>query len=310
MITVFNSDRIIFDLGETFADIAVEFFETNNVKISTNNEGISLRDTEILKFITRLKAAKPAAQVTIVTANKKEDFPADNITVINNLHHLKKAQFYISDVEFIPSIKNKFGFFSRRASWDRLIIGAFLNQFHKSETLMSFHADITDANNTHTIGIQDVLFFDSASFFSVTSFLKECPVLLDREYSSRMISPESGAYELLSAYPRLFVDIVAESYITGESFFCTEKTARPIIGLTPFIVNGPKHYLQNLKELGFKTFSRWWSEQYDEVDGSLRVNRITQLIDDISQWDCNKKEQVLIDMHETLIHNLNTLKNL
>jgi hypothetical protein len=111
---------------------------------------------------------------------------------------------------------------------------------------------------------------------------------------------------IIQIYDQIFCDLVAETYITGNSFFPTEKTLRPIIAKTPFIVLGPKGFLQNLKKLGFLTFSDWWDEEYDNFSGIERIRMIQNTVNSIMQWDDYKLAQVLKEMQPTLNNNLNT----
>ena len=91
----------------------------------------------------------------------------------------------------------------------------------------------------------------------------------------------------------------------GNTFFPTEKTIRPIIAQTPFIIMGPKHYLANLKKLGFKTFDKWWSEDYDQFAGVDRIIEIKKRLSDIFSWQQEKLHTVLTEMQPILEFNYN-----
>ena len=80
------------------------------------------------------------------------------------------------------------------------------------------------------------------------------------------------------------MDIVVETYVSGQSFFPTEKTLRPIIAQTPFIVMGPKGYLANLRRMGFMTFGQWWDESYDNIaNDDQRHRTVSQLVIDVAK---------------------------
>ena len=84
---------------------------------------------------------------------------------------------------------------------------------------------------------------------------------------------------LTNFYQNIFLDVVVESHVAGQTFFPTEKTIRPIYALTPFVVFGPQGYLSNLQaRYGFKTFSNWWSEDYDNSQNYDRIKMMYQLI--------------------------------
>ena len=62
----------------------------------------------------------------------------------------------------------------------------------------------------------------------------------------------------------------------------TEKIWKPIIAKHIFVVHGNYLYLQKLKELGFKTFSKYFDESYDiEIDRYKRIDKIVQLCNDL-----------------------------
>ena len=61
-----------------------------------------------------------------------------------------------------------------------------------------------------------------------------------------------------------------------DTFFITEKTTKPIAMKHPFMVLSSFHFLKNLRELGFRTFSDHLDESYDlEQDMKKRVEIIT-----------------------------------
>jgi len=87
---------------------------------------------------------------------------------------------------------------------------------------------------------------------------------------------------LLAHYHRFHIEIVAESYVLGETYFPTEKTVRPIAAGKPFIVMGPRFFLRRLQDQGFRTWGDHWDESYDDLEGRDRLNRIKKLIADIA----------------------------
>jgi hypothetical protein len=87
--------------------------------------------------------------------------------------------------------------------------------------------------------------------------------------------------DLLAHYGKFDIELVAETYTLGTTFFPTEKTIRPIVGNKPFVVYGPVGHLQNLKNLGFKTYSDFWDEGYDNYQGPQRWQKIQQVLDHI-----------------------------
>ena len=58
----------------------------------------------------------------------------------------------------------------------------------------------------------------------------------------------------------------------------TEKIWKPIMAQHLFVVHGNHLYLQKLREMGFKTFNRYFDESYDlEKDANKRADKIVSL---------------------------------
>ena len=65
-----------------------------------------------------------------------------------------------------------------------------------------------------------------------------------------------------------------------------------------------------MRERGFKTFSKWWDESYDdEIDGWLRLKKIMELILEISKRTQKELLDMYIDMSDVLQHNSDLIKN-
>lgn len=116
----------------------------------------------------------------------------------------------------------------------------------------------------------------------------------------------------LDAHRSTFVNIITESLIHDSYVvFFSEKTFKPMISAQPFIIVGNPYSIQKLKEYGFKTFDRWWDESYDsEKSLSKRLEKITNVMEEISTWDYEKCYQVTQEMEDTLKHNLDVLLDL
>ena len=71
--------------------------------------------------------------------------------------------------------------------------------------------------------------------------------------------------------------LVSESNDTNNEIFMTEKIWKAIIAKHVFVVHGNFLYLQKLREMGFKTFSSYFDEGYDqELHQKLRIEKITK----------------------------------
>ncbi len=114
--------------------------------------------------------------------------------------------------------------------------------------------------------------------------------------------PEPDAYELTptvggsgalafseAAVRDTFFQLVTETEVSHHSQRFTEKILKPIACHRPFVVFGPMGTLARLRDLGFRTFSDIFPEDYDDIaDPEQRMCRILDVIDDIVQSDRSK----------------------
>lgn len=70
----------------------------------------------------------------------------------------------------------------------------------------------------------------------------------------------------MNVYEQTAYSIVAETYVTNEFNFYTEKTAKPILGRRLFVAFAGQYHLRNLRRLGFQTFHGIIDETYDTVE--------------------------------------------
>ena len=107
-----------------------------------------------------------------------------------------------------------------------------------------------------------------------------------------------------------FCDVVTNTFVTGDQFNLDEKLGRAIYMKNPFIVMGPPGYLQNLRKLGFKTFSSHWNEGYDHLEGPQRCVEIMNVIDKISKMSKEDLQASYVSMQDILDHNLHVYNTL
>jgi hypothetical protein len=114
----------------------------------------------------------------------------------------------------------------------------------------------------------------------------------------------AGASLNIQAHLDCFLNIITETLFHNESIFISEKTYKPIYMCQPFIIFGNPDTLKKLKELGYKTFDKWWDESYDvEIDVNKRFHKIVNILEQISEWDMDKCFEIKKEMQDILIHN-------
>lgn len=111
--------------------------------------------------------------------------------------------------------------------------------------------------------------------------------------------------DILEHYTKFKIEVVAETYTRGETFFPTEKTVRPLSAGKPLLVHGPRNFLKNLRNLGFRTWNHVWDESYDQLEGAARWAAML----DVIQYVCERRH-IEHECVEIAAHNIEHLKNL
>ena len=113
---------------------------------------------------------------------------------------------------------------------------------------------------------------------------------------------------VLDYYDKSCFEVVCETYgeeINDDSFYVTEKICKPILMKHPFVVVGNKHYLKNLRSIGFKTFDSLIDESYDTLDDHRqRAEAISNLL---SKLDMKKSKDFYLKSRKICDHNQSIL---
>ena len=116
-------------------------------------------------------------------------------------------------------------------------------------------------------------------------------------------------YEQKQPYLDSYFSIVTETGFPEPSQFATEKIFRPILHFHPFIVYGSQGTLSMLKDLGFKTFSLFIDESYDEEKSSFRrMQKITSEVKRICSMSQDEMHDWYYQMEDILFHNRELIK--
>lgn len=225
-----------------------------------------------------------------------------------------KRQKSIPSVCTVPRWQNfgtRFGIFIGRSNWMRLALASHIWNYHRDQSLITFHYDRTKDFHIANFGLENLLnrhFEDREIFFK---FIEHLPLTFGDNLNYPItIHKDNAPYNLLSEYKNFFCEIVCETFFTGDTFFMTEKIYRPIIAKRPFLVQGPVNFLKNLRSLGFKTFSHWWDEGYDEDPADARYPTFKVNIDYIANQSDSTIQSWYNEMQPILEHNYQVLQTL
>jgi len=105
-------------------------------------------------------------------------------------------------------------------------------------------------------------------------------------------------------YDATYVSLVAETETQYGGFCVSEKISKPLISGKPFFMFGAPGYLQALRDIGFKTFDRWWSEEYDAIhDPGKRIQAIVNTLASFNSLSTENKINYMEEMKAVTEHN-------
>jgi hypothetical protein len=294
------------------------------IVINLNDEGpdiIELDDGKFLSYLKKLAAehSYDLSNITVDTKNLIQKCSDINLKITSPFYSINFAPY-----DIVPNLERKkinkhFGCFVYRSNGPRLYLGQYLFDQYKEKSILRFHWDNDTEVHAHNIGLEYLINrFGFKDVSKQAQFLANCPVI-DKKITIDTGTSKNAAEQLMSndqqdflkLYQTFFVEMVCETCFSGNVFFPSEKIWRPMLLRTPFIVQGPKGFLKNLKKLGFMTFDRWWSEAYNEDwPGIESLERITQVLDYIGSLDIGQLQSLYEEMLPVLEHNYHVVRSL
>ena len=116
-------------------------------------------------------------------------------------------------------------------------------------------------------------------------------------------------YEQKEPYLDSYFSIVTETGFPEPYSGATEKIFRPILHFHPFIVYGSQGTLSMLRDLGFKTFSPYINESYDNEKTTFRrMQKITKEVKRICSMSKDEMHEWYYQMEDILIYNRELIK--
>jgi hypothetical protein len=254
-----------------------------HIVLDIGSEGASLRalgiEDLLLKHCAETKT--PHDLVTISNwPNTLEQTPFSRGYIPRISHFVWMSKNYWLDTVPPGQHEYKFGYFMGRRTPSRLAMMYQVNQLHPGEFLLSaMKTQVPDPwvsvpNGMYLEKISDWIGQDEIDWWQTAPVGSVDDHWVNEQYQTN----KNTNRDLLSVYPKFDIELVAETYTLGETFFPTEKTIRPVMASRPVIVYGPVNYLANFKKLGFQTYSSLWDESYDQFQGPQRWTAIKAVI--------------------------------
>lgn len=310
-----NIDGKIWNIEHKVLDIIAALANNNHCVIDLNSEGPCCESLGLYEILDKVcnQFGYDKSQIVIRTRNQLEQHNQYRIKKYPPLYFTEIQNFMngypIREISFDNHIKH-FGLFIGRSNWSRMYLAAYVWNHYRDQSCLTFHFDIQDEFHKLHIGLDDMMRNMNQSIVheSIVRLLASCPIKGPDLPKYPILSP--AHFGISKIYHTFFLEIVCETYCQGKSFYPTEKIWRPIAMKKPFLVLGPKNYYDNLRSLGFRTFSNWWDESFTNDDVTYQLKLITEVIDQLGQLDQSGLEALQIDMEDTLEHNRDLLKNL
>jgi hypothetical protein len=193
-----------------------------------------------------------------------------------------------------------------------------LNNF-RNKKFLSFNRN-TDKLNRLALLKEYITGNYSDSYFSflmkITSY-NDAPMSFDIDYYNTFIPIELDTHSVINKHnfsssdtfrKDLFIDscinLVTETSFVDNELFLSEKILKPLLSYQPFIVFGPYGYLKKLKTYGFKTFSEFWDEGYDDIiNARERIEVLISLVRNLNKLSIEEMNELYQKTKNICIYN-------
>ena len=312
MVNIDVYDAKIFNKSKITAEIIKEYQKLNTVTITLNGfEGPCCESLGLYSMLDNICNIFEfdKKKITIRTSNLEERHNEYNIEIVEEWSKTWLT-FTVNGLEGKTTEskhidKNLFGCLYNTPTWHRLCLLAHVDKLNSSSVKM---CNPTWELEYNRLWIDPIITEVPSEIDNITSFLKRKNF---SRYKIPLDKENFNPLEIHDLYKDFFIEIVSETFVSGRSFFMTEKTIRPMYMKTPIIIMGPSAFLSNLKNrFGFKTFDAWWDERYDWQSQYDRIKSIYEITDMLDKLSVNNRMSMFSDMQEVLEHNYNRVLEL
>lgn len=239
-------------------------------------------------------------KISISTANPWANHLYYKVTCNHNTH--PAVNFNIDDpVAPTWTGEKYYGMFIGRADSNRIHAIHTHKKFkHTAMGLTSFHTDLfnfmsyPDLVNYYMQSDQTYAEMISIKPYSDIDIVRTSP-----------ITPPHNSEGWAAVYERIAIEVVCEVSTLPGNPEMSEKLIRPIYHRRPFLLISAPYNLKFLREYGYKTFDGIIPEDYDQLQGFARVDRVFTILADLI--DSGRIHTIIGECQEILDHNYNLL---
>lgn len=226
-----------------------------------------------------------------------------NATVITNESIPFWCQVLYPTIKDIPipqgPFKKKFAVWYHRGTFWRTAIARHLVENYKEDSYISYQEP------GMIIDKQLGKFFN----YNVDWAMNNTPIVYDQLFPKRVFDQKLIVGPSRKPYADYFLEIVAETDILTTNWI-TEKTVKNLYIGKPFVVMGGIGTLARIQDQGFKTFSPWIDESYDNIKNiHTRLEAIKQEIDRIAVMTYEEISKVNQELQSVYVHNREQYEN-
>lgn len=145
---------------------------------------------------------------------------------------------------------------------------------------------------------------------SAQGLIYENAKIMDKKFEKNTFLKSHIQYsdEPFAIISNSFVNIIGETTYYNPYSNVSEKTIKPMQVYRPFIMLGCKGNLELLKDIGFKTFDKWWDEGYDHIgDNTERLEAVYEVAKYILKKPIDELQTIYNKMIPILEHNHRTV---
>lgn len=298
-----------------------------------------LRAEELDSILEYVKNNK-LTNVNVYTCdyNVKKNYPyyTDALRLISDDLYIKTAlPIKVDNSDFQSNFNKKFISANWRYAPHRHIIAAavaplssYVSWYYKAEFFAiaespwhNFYkwkdnVSAKDAYNRMIMGIQHLnknaplnldLDIKEAILIKDNNNVSQFPSSVLYSHAKETIDGNNNALEKI--YSDIFCDVVTESRYAQPTANFSEKVYQPMWYKKPYVLVAPPYTLQLLKDHGFKTFSDFWDESYDDEEiHEKRMFKIFEILDYINAKSIDELRSIYEEMKPILLHNYNLLQ--
>lgn len=302
--------------------------------IDFSGEGHGIRDTDfdhMHSYFTHLKI--PLRKIIYITGSSNSaDLYAkycsgrgisatdrmNLVTYVRGTVHVVSKSISEPDYDSETVPKKLFLSWNKRTRKHRFDIALLLEKHDLVDrSYLSFHNEETGIGFKETYrnigGITDTTLGITPKV--IDRFASKLPLVLDGETNLYKILFTNLEVTTRPFYQNSLISLITETHFYEEHTCLTEKSFKQAKEKHPFIIVGGVGSLKYLRELGFKTFSDFWDESYDDCkDPVERMQRIDSLIKNIGEWtpeqllDFRRKVKPIVE-HNFKVFDAEMVKN-